>query len=85
MAPAPVSIKYNYNGKDRFYMPDFLIVPFNLLVEVKGTNNHYQKRDKGLEEAKDKAAINSEYKYVKIVDKNYKPLVNLINELKEND
>ena len=85
MAPAPISLKYTYDGKDRFYMPDFLIVPFNLLVEVKGTNNHYQKRDKGLEEAKDKAAMNSEYKYVKIVDKNYKPLVNLINELKEND
>ena len=83
MAPAPMSIKYEYNGKERFYMPDFFIVPFNLLVEVKGTNNHYQKRDKGLEEAKDKAAEKSEYRYVKIVDKNYKSLNVIINAIKE--
>ena len=83
MAPAPMSIKYHYEDKDRFYMPDFYIVPFNLLVEVKGTNNHYQKRDRDLEEAKDKAAKESEYNYTKIVDKNYKPLMDIIDNIKE--
>lgn len=80
--PSPITIPYTYNGNDHFYMPDMYIVPYHLLIEVKGSNNHYQKRDRNVELTKDNAAIASEYNYVKILDKNYKPLLSIIDVIK---
>ena len=82
ISPSPIVIDYMYQGKKHFYIPDFYIVPYNLLVEVKGTNNHYQKRDYTKETIKDEAARNSSYNYVKIVDKKYDPLLAEINRIK---
>lgn len=83
ICPSPVVIPYTFEGKDHFYIPDFYIESFHLLVEVKGSNNHYQKRDLEKEKAKDKAALDSEYNYVKILDKDYDPLLKIINKIKE--
>ena len=82
ISPSPIVVDYMYQGKKHFYIPDFYIVPYNLLVEVKGTNNHYQKRDYTKETIKDEAARNSSYNYVKIVDKKYDPLLAEINKIK---
>lgn len=82
LSPSPITLDYKYDGEDRFYIPDFFIVPYNLLVEVKGTNNHYQKRDINQEKAKDKIAIESKYNYVKIVNKNYDGLISMIDKIK---
>lgn len=82
LSPSPIVIEYKRDGKKHFYIPDFYIIPFNLLVEVKGTNNHYQKRDYTTEKIKDEAALASSYNYVKVVDKDYTPLLEKIEELK---
>lgn len=85
VSPSNIFIKYKYAGKDHFYIPDFYLPEFNLLVEVKGTNNHYQKREKYKELTKDKAAMNSEYNYIKITDKKYNDFIKLISKLRESD
>jgi hypothetical protein len=58
--PAPQIFKYNYKGKDHFYIPDGFIVPFNIILEIKGTNNHYQERDKDIQEAKTKVLLENQ-------------------------
>src|SRR5699024_10152903 len=40
-APTTTVIPYKYDGKERFYSPDFYIQDLDLLIEIKGTNNHY--------------------------------------------
>lgn len=82
ISPAPITIPYEFEGVQHFYIPDIFIIPFNLLVEVKGSNNHYQARDKDKEAAKDKAALKSEYNYVKVLDKNYDGLQSMIETIK---
>jgi len=72
ISPAPFNVEYRINGEDKFYIPDFYIPSIGLVVEIKGSNNHYQKRDKETELAKDKAMIKSkEFNYIKITDKKY--------------
>lgn len=85
IAPAPIVVKYSYDGKNHFYMPDLYIIPFNLLIEIKGTNNHYQKRDILKEKTKDKAALASKYNYIKVLDKKYDGLVSIIESIKSNN
>lgn len=85
ISPSNIAIPYKFANKDHFYMPDFYLPDFNLLVEIKGKNNHYQKRDEIKEKKKDEAAINSEYKYIKIVDKKYDEFIHLIDELRNED
>ena len=82
IVPAPIVVRYIFNGNEHFYMPDIYIVPYNLLIEVKGTNGHYQKRDYDKEKAKDIAALKSEYNYVKLVDKKYDALLSIIDKIK---
>ena len=82
--PSPLVVEYEYDGKKHFYLPDVMISSINLHIEVKGTNNHYQKRDKDKEKAKDKAIekVLKKFKpkqvYLKIVDKDYQPLIDLL-------
>jgi predicted nucleic acid-binding Zn ribbon protein len=85
LSPAPVEIPYKFEGKDHFYMPDAFIVPFNLLVEIKGTNKFYQQRDYNKELTKDEAAKKSKFNYVKVIDKNYEELVDVIDKLRSKD
>ena len=83
LSPSPIVIDYTYDGQKHFYIPDFYLVPYNLLIEVKGTNNHYQKRDYAKETIKDEAAKASSYNYVKIVDKKYDPLLAELDRIQE--
>ena len=85
ITPSPIVIDYKFNGKKHFYIPDFYLIPYNLLIEVKGSNNHYQKRDYAKELAKDDAADNSPYNYIKIVDKKYNLLLDFIEEIKDKE
>jgi hypothetical protein len=63
------SIIYYLNGKKKYYHPDFYIPSLNLIIECK--NSYYEKRDKEVLEAKEKATIANGFKYIMIVDKNY--------------
>lgn len=57
--------------KVRFYLPDFFVPSLNLIVEVKGTNDHYQERDKYKEELKKKATEAEGFDFVQVNDKHY--------------
>lgn len=83
IAPAPQVFPYYYKGKKHQYIPDFFIVPYNLIVEIKGSNKGYRDRDYDKEILKQKAAEkNKKYHYIKILDKNYKDLIKLVNDIK---
>lgn len=64
------TIKYIFQGKERCYFPDFYIPSINLIVEIK--NSYLAKKDKEKIVAKEKAVINNGFKYIMIIDKNYK-------------
>ena len=67
-------------------MPDIFINSLNLIIEIKGTNNHYQKRDLELQNLKEDAVVqNKEFAYIIVYDKKYDDLVNLIENLKNSD
>ena len=68
------SIKYVYNGGNKVYHPDFYIPSLNLIIEIKGS--YFLKRDKKMILEKEKAVLNSGYKYIIIIDKNYEILEN---------
>lgn len=70
---APV-IKYEYNEKIKVYYGDFLFVDFNIIIECK--NSYLYKRDFNVIEAKRKASEAQGFKWILILDKNYKQLNN---------
>lgn len=63
------SIKYQYEGKDKIYFPDFYIPSLNLIVEIK--SSWTLKQDVKINEKKI-ATINKGFNYLIIVDKDYK-------------
>jgi len=84
--PAPQIFQYEFEGKNHFYMPDFFLSCYNIIGEVKGTNNHYQKRDIEIQNLKEEVVRNSEKElglhYVMVFDKKYDELMEAINEYK---
>jgi len=79
--PAPISFKYYLNGEEHFYIPDVYITSVDLYVEIKGSNNHYQKRDHEMEVAKDEMMINNkDINYIKILDKSYAGFVEYLHK-----
>lgn len=85
ISPSNIALPYKFANKNHFYMPDFYMPDFNLLIEIKGKNNHYQKRDELKEKKKDETAQKSQYNYIKIMDKKYDEFIELIDNLREND
>lgn len=89
MFPAPQVFKYMYQNKEHFYIPDGFIVPLNIIMEIKASDNkHYRERDIDIEKTKNKVLLENQerlnYHFIEIFDKNYKPLVELIDEVKNN-
>ena len=85
LAPAPQVFQYHYKGKDHQYIPDMYVVPYNLIVEIKGSNKFYRDRDISKEYAKDAQMKREKYNYIKILDKKYDKLNLLINDIKAAD
>lgn len=67
----PPTIYYKDNGTDRFYLPDFYIPSLNLIIEIKGSNNHYQKRDEYKEDLKRLAVEREKFDFIQVNDKDY--------------
>lgn len=67
------SIKYN---KTKVYFPDFYIERLNLVIEIKST--YYLNLHSELNFLKKESTIKSGYKYLLILDKDYKELESLI-------
>lgn len=72
------SIKYEMLNKSRVYHSDFLIRDMNLIVEVKSTYTLNDDYDENL--LKRQYSINSGYKFLFIIDKDYREIEKLINE-----
>ena len=85
--PAPQIFKYEIEGKEHFYIPDFFLSSYNIIGEIKASdNNHYRARDIKVEQLKDKILLENQsslnYTYIKIFDKKYDELVELIESIK---
>jgi len=59
------------NGTSAFYLPDFYIPSLNLIVEIKGSNPHYQERDSYKEKLKAQYTRGEGFNFVQINDENY--------------
>jgi len=69
------SIKYIYNKKDKIYHPDFYIPSLNLIIEIK--SSWTLKLDLEINEKKKYTKKNG-YKYILIINKDYKKFINNI-------
>lgn len=67
----PPTFYYEDEGQVRFYLPDFYIPSLNLIIEIKGSNDHYQKRDSYKEELKRKAVLKEKINFLQVNDKKY--------------
>lgn len=91
-SPASMTFYYDYNGEKKFYIPDFYIGEFNLLVEIKdggdNPNKHHkiQEIDKVKEKLKDDVMrTQKKFNYIKIVNKDYGYFTRFIMEYRNND
>lgn len=87
----PHVFSYKYDGKKSFYIPDFYLESYRLIVEIKdggdNPNMHHkiQAVDKVKEQLKDQAIIKSKaFNYIKVINKDYTRFNELIKLLKEN-
>jgi hypothetical protein len=71
------SLTYVFENKQRRYHPDFYIKNLNLIVEIKSTYTYNYDIEKN--EAKRKAALENDYNFIFIVDKQYDDFMTLIN------
>ena len=88
MAPSPHTYYYNYDGEDRFYIPDFWIPSLNLEIEIKESdNNHpHMKVDREKERLKDDVMESqNNVNYIKLVDKQYGPFIQYLLNAKEEE
>lgn len=89
ITPSPHCFYYMYEGQRHFYIPDAYIPSLNLEVEIKDGGNNENKMpkiqavDKVKERLKDEVMKSQdEYRYLKLVNKEYGPLFDFLNDLK---
>jgi hypothetical protein len=69
-------IKYKHSNKDKYYIPDFFLSDFNLVIEVKST--YYYILHEEINLLKREQTILSGYEYLLILDKDYNELIQKI-------
>lgn len=86
MMPGP-TIEYEYKGQKHQWITDALIIPYNLVLDVKDGNTHPNNRpmvsyrEKQIE--KEKVITNKgEYNYLRLTDNQFDQLIGIIYELK---
>lgn len=86
-APCPLVFYYEYDGEIHEHTPDFYIDILDLIVEIKhggdNPNNHpkIQAVDVQKDIAKEKAIHNSSHNYIKIVNNDFGPFIQLLAKL----
>jgi hypothetical protein len=63
-----ITIKYNYNNKEKIYYSDFYVPEFNLIIEIKST--YWNEKHKNQNEIK-KQYSKIHHNFIMILDKNY--------------
>lgn len=71
-------IKYDYNGKNKTYFPDFYLPKLNAIVEVKSSYIYNRWLNKNL--AKEKSCIEQGYSFIFIINKDYTDLIKFIQD-----
>lgn len=69
-------IKYQFDGKEKIYFPDFYYEPLNMIIEIKSSYTYKKELDINL--AKQKACLEQGYKFIFIIDKNMTNLIKLL-------
>lgn len=89
MMPSPHTYTYDYEGEQKFYIPDVFIASLDLEIEIKdggdNPNNHHKIRDvdKVKEKLKDDVMLSQKaFHYIKITNKNYTNFFNFLKEIK---
>ncbi|WP_304576680.1 hypothetical protein [Romboutsia ilealis] len=87
--PSPHTYYYEYEGQEKFYIPDVFIPSLGLEIEIKdggdNPNNHHkiQAVDKVKEKKKDDVLTSQKsFHYIKIINKNYSNLIVFLHEMK---
>jgi hypothetical protein len=70
------TIKYFFNKKIRVYYPDFFIPSKNLIIEIK--SSYYYNKYKEQNKEKEKAVVSGGFNFIKILNKNYSELKNIL-------
>lgn len=88
MMPGPI-INYVYDGKDHKWITDQLLIPYNLIIEVKDGGRHPNKRPMEDYRAKQVAKEISitqlgTYNYLRLTDNDFGQLLGIMAELKAN-
>ena len=73
------SIKYNFNGNECIYHPDFYFEELNLIIEIKSSYWFDMHKDKNL--AKQQICKENGYNFIFIIDKNYDLFNKMINPI----
>lgn len=90
ISPGP-TLEYEYNGEKHFYITDFYLVPYNLIIEVKdGGNNPNTKDSDGMRASREKTIAkekvitdSGEYNYLRLTNNDFAQLVSILMELKK--
>jgi len=83
LAPSPHIYEYKYQKKTHFYIPDFFIPSLSLEVEIKSTQTgiaNADSRNKDILKEKVMQSNKVSFSYIKILDKNYQPFLELIQQ-----
>jgi hypothetical protein len=72
-------IKYEFNGNEHIYFPDFYYEPLNLIIEIKSSKWYYEHLNKNL--AKQNACKEQGYNFIFIMDKKYDIFNKLIKHI----
>lgn len=62
-------IKYDFNKTQKYYYPDFYIVEYNLIIEIK--SNYWYTKNLECNLKKKQKCLDNGYNFIFIIDKNY--------------
>ena len=86
ITPGPV-LEYKYKGQTHHWITDCIILPYNLIIEVKdggdNPNNRFMPEYRAKQVAKEKMITNlGKYHYLRLTNNNFGQLLSIIAELK---
>ena len=90
MTPSPHVYYYEYEGEEKFYIPDAFIASLGLEIEVKDGGDNENKHgkiqavDKVKERLKDKVLMSqTTFSYIKVTNKNYDSIFEFLKQAKD--
>lgn len=86
ITPGPI-LEYEYKGKKHHWITDCMILPYNLIIEVKdggdNPNNRFMPEYRAKQVAKEKMITNlGKFHYLRLTNNNFGQLLSIIAELK---